>query len=155
MKRSEVSALVRELVEDFRKEWGKDAKTPEAINGGLCQAFSETLCERLRARGEFRALTCDSQDLARLKPAKTKGIIYQHSWTFFQGRHYDSEAPEGVEDWRDLPFFGRLRAYGIRVRRADTAPVERKRLAASLKFVEACWRAMAAEESKASQEGQA
>lgn len=30
-----------------------------------------------------------------------------HAWIFSEGKHYDSEALEGVNLWRDLPFFKR------------------------------------------------
>ena len=31
-----------------------------------------------------------------------------HCFVEYQGRFYDSEAPEGVDDYRDLPFFKRV-----------------------------------------------
>jgi len=38
-----------------------------------------------------------------------------HTWIFFNGKHYDAEAPNGVSDWYDLPlnkkFFNKYRKY--------------------------------------------
>jgi len=31
-----------------------------------------------------------------------------HFWIHYNGRHYDAEVPTGVNDWRDLPIFGRI-----------------------------------------------
>jgi hypothetical protein len=33
----------------------------------------------------------------------------RHAWIFYDGRHYDAECAQGVEDWRDLPVFRRTR----------------------------------------------
>lgn len=30
-----------------------------------------------------------------------------HRWIYWKGKHYDAEAPEGVIDWKQLPFFKR------------------------------------------------
>ena len=31
-----------------------------------------------------------------------------HIWVYYNGKHYDAEAPEGVNNWTDLPIFKKL-----------------------------------------------
>lgn len=54
-----------------------------------------------------------------------------HVWVYLDGKHYDSEAPEGVDNFFELPFFRRyevqyLRERGVEaedVRTQDVGPV--------------------------------
>lgn len=38
---------------------------------------------------------------------------YTHTIIVFEGRYYDAEAPEGVDDWRQLPIYARQRKEGF------------------------------------------
>ena len=75
-------------------EWnyGKACSAYE-VNSGLCMEFSDELVERLPG-AEIRSTPIESE-----WPG--------HQWVLYRGKHYDSEAPYGVEDWRDLPIFQR------------------------------------------------
>lgn len=103
-----------------------------AINDGPCAAFAGAVHARLGAdpriliirTADFRASGCfgspriKSKRVKQISPASkppaplswgdldTLGIIQDaHCWLMFQGRHYDAEAPEGVDSLFDLPFF--------------------------------------------------
>lgn len=92
-----VEAMIHYMLE----EWGTE---PMVINSGLCFAFARQLRDHLREYG-IRGEVHNSDILA---PADE--TLPGHAFFTFDGRHYDAEAPEGVEDWRALPIF--LRAVG-------------------------------------------
>lgn len=75
--------------------------TPEEINRGRCEEFAEELVDTLVIAGHVRAFVVDSDD-------HTRFMDHWHVWTYVDGKHYDSEAPDGVDDWADLPFFARV-----------------------------------------------
>lgn len=76
----EVSGAVHDLLKTMNG-------TPEQINAGGCWTFAYKLVNKV-GRGELRG----------------NGI---HGWAEIDGKHYDAEAPEGVDDPRDLAFFKR------------------------------------------------
>lgn len=49
----------------------------------------------------------DWDDLDRLSEDACFNVS-THSWVTFEGRHYDSECPEGVDSFWDLPFMARV-----------------------------------------------
>lgn len=71
------------------------------INEGACGSFSESLCEILVEGGVLDAFALDCASVGMVGD----GV---HCWTYWRGRHYDAEVPWGVEDWRELPFWGRF-----------------------------------------------
>jgi len=66
------------------------------INRGQCEDFMIDLMQRLPDGAIERTVPFDSG-------------LPGHYWVEYQGKHYDSEAPEGVKDWKDLPIFRRSR----------------------------------------------
>lgn len=105
----------------------------ERINCGECGCFADALVERLYDEDRLNAFTLAAEDFMRdvCKPRRHDpyGI---HIWTYVPetGLHYDSEVPEGVSDWRALPFFAR---WGKRhkIQRLNSRALEARRLAAS------------------------
>ena len=84
-------------------EWAR--MTPRQINGGRCEDFQ---------REAIDAACLD----AYLAERCTENYIEDpnlpgHCWIEHDGRHYDSETPQGVADWRDLPIFVRWRAWRV------------------------------------------
>lgn len=76
------------------------------INGGNCESFMLDVCKLApgaeeRTTGPF--LGPDDEEIAG--PFDHVG----HYWIFFEGRHYDAEAPEGVERMDELPIFARAK----------------------------------------------
>lgn len=97
---SDIGHLIRELV----AEWcGEDGNTPEDINNGSCDAFARTV-ERdfpgARAAWDYQ-----------LDRTKDSGFYCCHMLVEYEGRYYDAERPDGVEDWKDLPYFVREREH--------------------------------------------
>lgn len=95
-----------------------DLKSDADINVGRCYNLVRTLLGILVEGGVFDAVHVDGRAVAHIPE-------HAHSWVYWCGRHYDAEAPEGVEDWRDLPFCkGYAQSFGLRRKR----PLEAQRL---------------------------
>lgn len=99
MKEKELKEFMKDLVEKFKDKY--DIDSAYDINSGLCEEFMMDV----------------SQEFSEVKEGCT-GIMFEdvcgicapfptHIWIMFNGKHYDSEAIEGVDDWRKLPIFKR------------------------------------------------
>lgn len=114
------------------------ALTPQQINEGECDVFANTVVDELVASGDFGAVVVDD-DWFTIE-GETEDPYWRHAWIYFEGKHYDAEAPEGVEDWMQLPFFLRHEADPednggnfTDIVRKSTVAEERVRLDASVK----------------------
>ncbi len=76
-------------------------ETPREINREHCRYVAETVADRVRDDCDVRILV-------------DGGHGYAHTWLACDGRHYDVECPEGVEDYRELPFFRRHPEAAVR-----------------------------------------
>ena len=78
--------------------------TPQETNEGNCEWFAEEVCRRIGCYPP-PALLWDTH----LDPSgEFDGV---HCFVAHNGRFYDSERPEGVLDWRQLPCFLRAQTY--------------------------------------------
>lgn len=82
-----------ELICEMINVYGMD---PADINGGWCAKFAEEVQEEAIKHGIKVELT-DDQQLGHDN--------YTHTFMYFDGFFYDSESPDGVENWQDLPIF--------------------------------------------------
>ena len=120
------------LIRATAKTWGKPA---QKINEGDCDLFAGDVVDYCVSKGEFRAIIVDDTWFTR---EGEKHGFQRHAWVWFDGRHYDSECPEGTRDWMKLPFFRRcvkedVKLYGQRegrkkIGRIGTPETERVRL---------------------------
>ena len=83
-----ISEVIRALVACFRKYAGA---TPQQINEGSCFHFARLL---KRLIPECKVIWCDDWD---------------HGYVRFRGRLYDSETPNGVKKYTQLPAIRRQR----------------------------------------------
>lgn len=101
-------AEVAEIVREARDEWGQD---PCDINQGACLDFAAEIARQIPC-----ATTMGNEEMAAHAPEHTHepqvidgdlilGGGPEHAWVYHRGRHYDAEAPDGVDCWTDLPFF--------------------------------------------------
>jgi len=60
------------------------------INSGSCASVAERVFEQVEGVRIY------------------KGGDKDHVWIEYNGKHYDAEAPTGVDNYKDLPFFKRL-----------------------------------------------
>lgn len=74
--------------------------SPAAVNNGLCEEFQQAVIESAGLDGWFaECVTENYPDFADELPG--------HCWVRFRGRHYDAEAPQGVNNFLELPIFKR------------------------------------------------
>lgn len=69
------------------------------VNAGDCEGFALELAEVLPG-----ALVVYTEDFIDWDSPEWPG---GHAWVSWEGRYYDAECPEGVTDWKELPFFVR------------------------------------------------
>jgi len=102
---SQISRIIRELI----REWGQ---APYDINNGPCEDFALEVMDRsgLRYGPPSWEIYEDSTDGVALPG---------HVWVACGDRSYDAEAPDGVDDWRDLPLFRRIRSLPAYKRTLD------------------------------------
>lgn len=138
--RDTVTAHVRGLLAGWTCEAGCDAaRLPEWINCGECGAFADALVEQLVDEG-LNAFTLATDDLIVDRCVRRRHPVEGvHVWAYVPeaGRHYDSEAPDGVEDWWSLPFFGRWRKRHT-IERARSPEADARMLRATASAWAAC-----------------
>lgn len=69
-------------------------RTEEDINSGECFEWATVVFDRIPG--------------CKIVGQNIRGC--GHTWTEYRGRLYDAEVPNGVRNWKDLPFWVRLKA---------------------------------------------
>ena len=89
--------MITEIIDDLVSIWGI---SPYDINCGECDEFAQTTIECLGGYSDnlYELVT------GNFDPEMNTDLP-GHMWIFYKGRHYDSESPYGVDDWRQLPIF--------------------------------------------------
>lgn len=121
---SDVSEIIARMVLSF-------GKAPRDINNGMCEDFALSVVRELMDAGELGALVVD---VTWFDEEWNDDFKPWHAWVYLDGRWYDAEAPHGVDDWEDLPFFKSWREDGIVPKRspgeaarvAETAELNRR-----------------------------
>jgi hypothetical protein len=101
MSRSETP--IEGLIKELTKEYAKDGYTVSSINHGMCEEFAEEICRRLSGAEAFWG-----DELATEQDAEDEALMDElryHKVVKFEGRYYDSEHPEGVDDFRTMSTF--------------------------------------------------
>lgn len=115
-----ILSLVNEFIEDPEFD---DVSYDHDINDGYCADFATELWEGygrsyLDIVSDEDFIECGMTHEGRDGP---HGDNYTHTFIHYDGKFYDSEAPYGVDDWRDLPIFKRQKEnYGRDLSRAET-----------------------------------
>ena len=91
----DIATIIRTVVDEY---FAKDGCTPYYINCGRCDYFAADIIRRL---GAGEALYHDDM----LDCTENEAMHWSHCFIAYEGRFYDSECPEGVDKWRDLPVF--------------------------------------------------
>jgi hypothetical protein len=92
-----VAADITKMIEGTIYWWGRN---PQEINCGDCHNFAEMVINNLGGETD------------NLFESFTEQLWDNHCWITFEDVngiewHYDAEAPSGVKDYNDLPFFQR------------------------------------------------
>jgi hypothetical protein len=78
----------------YVKDW--DEFTPELCNDGFCDIFAEKFREEYPGAELWQT------------SASTSPWGFGHTWVKYKDKFYDAETPNGVKDWRDLPYIQKL-----------------------------------------------
>jgi hypothetical protein len=89
-----------------------DAVTAADINTGYCWNFSHDVIKKVPGANEVVNPISNAIDLPSTA-RKDDLYLPTHSWVLYQGRHYDSEAPEGVDYWWQLPIYQNWLLYAF------------------------------------------
>jgi len=82
----------------YVKDWNEF--TPELCNDGFCDIFAEKFREEYPGAELWQT------------SASTSPWGFGHSWVKYKNKFYDAETPNGVKDWKDLPYIQRLYQIG-------------------------------------------
>jgi hypothetical protein len=93
-----IPTSIPEIIKWTVKEYGGNAK---AINDGYCEEFTTDIIERMGG---------ETKNLYELRDGyfSDSGDLPGHVWIYYNGKHYDSETPNGIKSWKSLPVFKRL-----------------------------------------------
>ena len=81
--------------------------TAEEVNNGNCDRFGAEIQERLRG-----IVDDINEDETCLHTNWESSNVPGHFWLEYNGWFYDSECPEGVDEWTELPIFKRFAESG-------------------------------------------
>lgn len=92
MTETDITSVIHCVVADM----GDD---PYEINSGRCEELMQRVLKAVpEAEERCSAMVLDDP----MHP-----VYGGHVWVYHNGKHYDAEAPDGVTDWKDLPFMQR------------------------------------------------
>lgn len=95
MTHEDVTTAIRLYLEEYPEE-------PKEINNGLCADFATVVGELLHGLGS---------PPEGFYYVSTPPGVCAHTWVCRKGKHYDAEAPQGVEHASKLPIFKRYRVW--------------------------------------------
>lgn len=98
-----ISDLVVHLVGLYEDAYGTDAYE---INCGLCEDFAHDLVWALGEDPYSHSCPIEIRWHDEMEDCtEEEANTWAHCFVVYQGRYYDSQAPEGVDAWRELPCF--------------------------------------------------
>lgn len=83
---------ITEVILDTINKYKKINYSPYDINNGLCGEFATTVIDKMKGISDEKCIPLVSVD-----------DEITHCWVYYNGKHYDSEVPNGVDNWTELP----------------------------------------------------
>lgn len=77
--------------------------TPYDTNCGSCEEFAQDVIEHLGLEEGDEIAACWHDEMPDC--TAEEAWYWSHKFILYQGKYYDSECPEGVTEWRELPCF--------------------------------------------------
>jgi hypothetical protein len=132
----DLPGTIEMMVDHYLNSPNTNCSTLKDVNNGLCGDFAESVIEKCGGeRSNFYSIDTfrfydafadsdhgfenfvetksggvwnkDALDAYGYPPDVSSDHIGIHFWIFFSGKHYDAEAPHGVDSPWELPFFKR------------------------------------------------
>lgn len=92
-----ITETIREMLTVYAVQHGVDAWH---INCGQCEDFARDVVEAMGLNSDSMFWHDDMSDCT-----EDEAYTFAHCFIKYAGRFYDSECPEGVDSWRELPYF--------------------------------------------------
>lgn len=91
------------LCKEKIQKWLADNNIPDvySVNSGACEEFAQHFKQYIPNSEMYGAEEFEGADTD----------LAGHLWIYDGALHYDSECPEGVADWKDLPYYKRRLAW--------------------------------------------
>ena len=80
-----------------KKNWSKF--TPKVCNNGFCDIFADKFTEKFKGAEYWNTYDSDG------------GKTYGHIWVKYKGKFYDAEVPNGVKEYKDIPYIKRATKF--------------------------------------------
>lgn len=95
---------ITNLILDLRKAYCRaySFKDPAEINTGWCEHFALLVAYLI---GDEAQVWWDTELDKEFSYDDFWGGGGHHAFVYYRGRYYDSECPEGIDDWRNLPIY--------------------------------------------------
>ena len=100
---------ISSVIEQVRNAWfDMYALNAEQINDGTCEDFARDVC------GIIPGTSVNWDDVYPEIEHKKFGISHGiHAFVYYEEKYYDAEAPDGVDNWWELPLFTRERRFSL------------------------------------------
>ncbi len=96
---------ITKAIETTKKELGFSL---EILTEWICEGFAELVVDKVP--GAEACWDCDIDPNQQDIPTNKRDP--SHCFVSYNGKYYDAACPDGVDDWRNLPFFRmHMRAY--------------------------------------------
>ena len=102
----DIGQAIRWLAEQYKRASGL---SPRQINQGQCDNFASDL----------QSLVSDSRLFCSEQFEDEWPDVPGHCWVEFEGKWFDAETPDGVDEWKDLPIFVRFIKWEKRGKQPD------------------------------------
>jgi len=89
---------ITKIIEDVKIELGGDI---EYLTEWICESFAEAVVNRIPDSKMWWDCDIDPKQ-SHIHPNERHP---SHCFIEYNGKFYDAACPNGVNDWRDLPFF--------------------------------------------------
>lgn len=97
-----ITEVIHELIKVYSQTWCVNAYS---INCGLCEDFAWSVCEVIDGAEAYWG-----NELCTEEETEYEFELYGcHCFVEYEGRYYDSESPDGEDNFRDLRCFAEQR----------------------------------------------
>ncbi len=90
--------MITEVIKNTAKEFGYST---EYLTEWICDGFAEKVASKVP--GAKVCWDCDIDPMQSHLGENSRSP--SHCFIVYEGRYYDAASSEGVDDWRELPFF--------------------------------------------------
>jgi hypothetical protein len=112
-----ITEAIKALVKEFTSGVNSHPSNAYDINNGLCDQFAFDIMKKIEGSEYFWGDELEDEfwGMEKAHGIKRWGEEhgFGHCFIVFEGRYYDSEAPEGVDHPKDLPFYIKRLAYAM------------------------------------------